>query len=150
MNKQELLRFQKFIELDLLSGCWLWKGFLTQGYGRMKINGKSLLVHRLAFLHWNDQIPRELQLDHLCRNRSCVNPEHLEIVTNQENCRRGEKYTKQFCKNGHPRISKNLYVKPSGNRDCRICTNLRTTKWRKNNPEKRLESQRKYRIKKKL
>lgn len=74
------------------TGCWEWqraKGPL--GYGRIRIGGKLYQAHRYFWEEANGPIPEGLQLDHLCRNPSCVNPDHLEPVTNAENSRRGDK-----------------------------------------------------------
>ena len=89
MNKKELQNFQKKIELDLLTGCWNWIGSKEREYGLFSCTGKIQRAHRVSYEYWNGKIPKELQIDHLCRNRSCVNPEHLEAVTARENCRRG-------------------------------------------------------------
>jgi hypothetical protein len=137
MNNKEIIRFQKKIELDILTGCWLWKGGTNHGgYGLFYTN-KMRPVHRVSYEHWNGPIPKDLQIDHLCRNPSCVNPAHLEAVTQKVNIRRGREYTKQFCKNGHPRTPENMYEMPSGKgRDCKICVKNRNEKFKSLNPEK--------------
>lgn len=69
--------------------CWLWPGNLTgDGYGRLKDNGKEVRAHRVVYEALVGSIPEGMHLHHLCRTRNCVNPEHLEPVTNQENTRR--------------------------------------------------------------
>lgn len=70
--------------------CWRWRGSIqANGYGRFRANGKTTYAHRAAYALFVGPIPDGLGLDHLCRNRWCVNPEHLEPVTQRENIRRG-------------------------------------------------------------
>jgi hypothetical protein len=66
------------------NGCWLWTGGLTHGYGRIRHNGKTPYVHRLAWEWKNGPIPEELEVDHLCEVRHCVNHDHMILVTKHE------------------------------------------------------------------
>jgi hypothetical protein len=72
------------------SGCWLWLGSLRSGYGRFSLNGKTCEAHRVSYEHLVGPIPQGMMIDHLCRTRCCINPDHLEPVTNAENIRRGQ------------------------------------------------------------
>lgn len=107
--------------------CWLWLGAKTKGYGIIRINGRNILAHRYSYELSVGSIPTGKQLDHLCRNHSCVNPSHLEIVSNKENCLRGinlnaQNARKTHCKRGHPFDEQNTYIRPdNGQRQCRIC-----------------------------
>ena len=74
------------------SGCWVWPGRLTpDGYGQCRYIGKSMLAHRLSYELHVGPIPAGLTIDHLCRNRCCVNPDHLELVTHKQNQRRRDR-----------------------------------------------------------
>lgn len=130
----DLLRFSSKI-IYLPSGCHQWTGRLDSGYGRFWCNGKTLLAHRVAWELDHGPVPAGLQLDHLCRNRGCVNPVHLEPVSLKTNVLRGAGITatnlkKTHCVRGHPLAGSSLYVTKSGHRTCRTCAVGRTRDWR--------------------
>lgn len=72
--------------------CWQWQGTLNKstGYGKKQFNGKSILAHRWVYESLLGEIPKDKVVNHLCSNRSCVNPHHLEIVSQADNCRHGK------------------------------------------------------------
>lgn len=81
-------RFEAYI--DRSGSCWEWRGAVSDnGYGRMRHNDGTFSVHRFAYERYRGPIPKDLVIDHLCRNRRCANPDHLEAVTQEENIRRG-------------------------------------------------------------
>lgn len=121
------------------TGCLEWIGTRNAaGYGQFYINKKrgTVLAHRYSYERIRGVIPTGLVLDHLCRNPKCVNPDHLEAVTQYENQRRGV-HRNQFsdithCKRGHPLSGKDLYVYRGKQRHCRACQRIRETKTREN------------------
>lgn len=114
--------------IDRTAGCWLWSGRLTEkGYGRCHIEGKERRVHRYIFEKTNGPVPDGMELDHLCRVRHCVNPEHLEVVTSRVNILRGKSLAalnaaKTHCKRGHEFNRANTIKRKGGrSRACRAC-----------------------------
>lgn len=120
-------------QVDKTESCWLWTGSLTHnGYGRMGFRGKVHRAHRLAYeLLIGGAIPDGLTLDHLCRERRCVNPAHLEAVPLRVNILRGEggaalNVRKTRCPAGHPLDGANLRRDGSNRaRRCRACKQAR-------------------------
>lgn len=113
--------------------CWLWTGGTQKGYGRFPIHnrttGKYICkpTHRFAWELLRGPIPKDKQLDHLCRVRNCVNPDHLELVTTKENVLRGIGPTamnnrKTHCKHGHPFVAENTWFTKNGYRICMTCS----------------------------
>lgn len=110
-------------KVDTSGECWLWTAATTNGYG--KFNGWR--AHRWAYVTAYGDIPDGLVLDHLCRNRACVRPDHLEAVTIRTNILRGESMTrnlsKTHCHKGHEYSETNTVMGPHNDRRCRTCRN---------------------------
>jgi hypothetical protein len=106
-------------KVHMTDGCWLWTAMLSDdGYGRIAVRRRQRYAHRVAYEQMVGPIPEGMELDHLCRNRRCVRPDHLEPVTHLENIRRAQTGR---CRRGHPLAGANLYVDPKGRRVCKQC-----------------------------
>lgn len=114
---------------DKSSTCWIWSGQPAgSGYGCLEINGKNYYAHRFGYELLRGPIAEGMVIDHLCRNKICVNPWHLEVVTQRENILRGdtlpaENLAKTHCLRGHPLSGGNLR-RYRGWRRCRACQRL--------------------------
>ena len=112
-----LKKYETRIHVDEQSQCWVWTGPTNNGYGvisrRMIINGQRVgpRIHRIFYAQLHGPIPEGLCLDHLCENKLCVNPDHLESVTREENTARWYRkrgFTFEFCKHGHPYLGNRI------------------------------------------
>lgn len=114
------------------NGCWIWlRAKRPEGYGTLDaaVEGKKYqthAAHRVSYIVFRGPIPSGLEIDHLCRQPSCINPDHLEVVTRRENVLRSRSFAainsrKKSCKSGHPLSGENLYLRPNGARVCRTC-----------------------------
>lgn len=110
-------------KVDVSEGCWNWLGTISdRGYGYFWTGERDVRAHRFGFELLVGAIPDGRELDHLCRNRACVNPDHLEAVTHEENMRRAA----TVCRQGHPLVPGNVYRYPkSGARRCCQCSGRR-------------------------
>lgn len=110
--------------------CWPWRGYVEKsGYGRFKVAGKPRGAHRVAYALAYGDPPSHLVVDHKCRNRSCVNPAHLEAVTNAVNIARGARGSQTHCKHGHEFTEENTYFAERGERVCRTCNRDRQRRY---------------------
>lgn len=152
---KDYIRFFKKVEPCPVTGCWEWTAAKVKGYGifwqggKRCNGGRNYQAHRWLWETLNGPVPMERELDHLCRNRGCVNPEHLEPVTRSVNNLRGlsPARTRQFfldkthCPKGHPYSGDNLFVGTRSNgrnyRQCRICMRAWGARTREKSREKR-------------
>lgn len=134
-------RIWRYVDTGDITGCWPWCGTISQqGYGQIYMGGKPKrrAAHRAMYELLVGPVPDGLDLDHLCRNRRCVNPAHLEPVTRSENMRRGALpvvnrlrwSSRETCKNGHPFTAENIHITPIGARVCRVCSRERAARIR--------------------
>ena len=120
-------RFWPKVDKEHPSGCWVWTASLSDtGYGNFRLVGANVQAHRWSYTELVGPIPNGLVIDHLCRNRSCVNPSHMEVVTRRVNNVRGGSpaainFAKTHCIRGHDdwRVSNS-----KGHRQCRECKRM--------------------------
>lgn len=140
LDEKRLTRFWARIDRRSAGECWEWIGPVTaNGYGRFspRVDGvlRRVMAHRVAYEDLVGPIPDGLVIDHLCRNRRCVNPLHLEPVPQFVNVMRGTgvgviNAAKQECVDGHEFTAENTYMTPRGGRACRACQRRRTRECR--------------------
>lgn len=124
-KRPEVDRFWE--KVDKSADCWEWTAYKLQGYGRFGVGSGSdhriVYAHRWAWESVSGPIPDGLTVDHLCRNRGCQNPDHMEVVTGAENTRRKPRPT--HCPQGHEYTAENLIPRKDGAKQCRECNRLR-------------------------
>jgi hypothetical protein len=125
-----------FAKIAISGDCWVWTGSRgSNGYGQFFFEGRLRKAHRVSYAMAVGPIPTGLDLDHLCRNRACVRPSHLEPVTRRENLIRGAGFiakqaAQTHCLRGHPLFGENLYRRANGKRECRVCRLERQRSWK--------------------
>jgi hypothetical protein len=125
-------RLRAKLALDPATGCMEWTGALDRkGYARLAMGeGRNKIAHRVAYEAERGPIPDGLTIDHLCRNKRCSNPDHLEAVTFAENTRRenAQRPVATHCPRGHEWTPANTYSQSNGRRTCRACRRMRDAK----------------------
>jgi len=127
LNRAELARLHRFLKIDPETNCWLWMGAKTSnGYAKWNsTSGRSVrAAHRIVYEHYKQKkIGEGLQLDHLCRIRHCVNPDHFEEVTPSENTMRQNHFerNKTHCPQNHEYNEENTRITGQNKRICRVC-----------------------------
>jgi len=109
--------------------CWDWTAAKTAGgYGELTVDSQMTYAHRFVYELQVGPIPDGLEIDHLCRNKGCVRPDHLEPVTHQENGRRAAT-RRSHCNRNHPLVDGNLSIDNRGRRECLTCKRRRGREW---------------------
>ena len=133
-------RFWEKVSGGNVDECWMWTAYAgPDQYGRFNVSGKPVLAHRWAYEHLRADIPYDLDIDHLCRNRRCVNPWHLEPVTRSINLQRVPRPS--HCTNGHLLSGSNIRMEGRARR-CIACQRDRNRRWY-SDPENRAKAIRK-------
>lgn len=136
LSKEKLEKYYVIHNNKIYNGtpCWIWLGGTGRGYGIIRVNThKQIGAHVYSYLLYKGDVPENMELDHLCRNRLCVNPDHLEAVTHKVNVERGisevgKNSQKTHCPHGHEYNEQNTLT-ISGKRYCRTCANKRRKKY---------------------
>jgi len=151
-TSEVIRRFIAKIKLNPENGCWEWQSTKKVGYGQFYLNKENprIRAHRFSYEYFTGKkIPYRLVIDHLCRNRGCVNPEHLEVVSTYENIMRGNSYTAQHaakthCIKGHEFSMQNTYYLKRKSRKgkngrleriCRACKKEKQRAWKQSHKE---------------
>ena len=130
-------KFWKRVDKRGIDDCWLWGGKIAPlGYGKLFVTGrKEVYAHRFSFMLCYGAIPDDLVVHHKCCVRACVNPNHLEVISNVDNVMRGnsplaQHARKTHCPRGHEYTESNTYLEPLSNgnfgRHCKCCMRART------------------------
>ena len=132
----EVAKKRFFQKIKKVNKCWEWQGCISsKGYGTFGFFGKWCKAHRASYMLFVGKIPEGLTIDHKCKNKKCVNPEHLRPMTMRDNILLGENCAavnakKTHCKRGHEFLKENIYPLKMKNgrnsRSCRICIKIRS------------------------
>lgn len=140
LKEGPLKRFSVKYQIDVRSACWIWvAGCMTSGYGQFYDGTRDVGAHRWSYKNFIGEIPENLEIDHLCENKLCVNPEHLEAVSRQVNMKRYHTNHRAYvgqrshCKNGHPMCEDNTYRSlKTGLTFCKTCRKTNRARYKLN------------------
>ena len=126
-------------KIELFGECWIWSGYVSKGgYGQFSVGRKTVLAHRFSHFAFIGDVADDLQVDHVCRNPSCVNPDHLQAITRIQNRRRGKDIiggeVRTHCRHGHMLSAENVY-EWRGKKACKVCRRNSVRKFRKDSVE---------------
>ena len=130
-----IFNFTLFLQFRILltSGCWLWTAYTNHaGYGQFRLRKTTVRAHRVMYATWVGAIPDGYEVDHLCKVRHCVTPEHLRLIDAESHRQQGAEYlsNRDTCVNGHPYTDENTRRRPDRRRDCLECHSHRKTLYR--------------------
>lgn len=117
---------------DRSSECWVWTGYVDRyGYGKISFHGRIVGAHRVAYMLTKGDIPVDMQVDHICWETLCINPDHLRLLPFIESVTRQRSMLRTHCSHGHEMTSTNTYVKPGrpNTRTCRACNRDRVAEY---------------------
>ena len=155
MDEKMKERFWIKVDKRIPDGCWEWKGaILKNGYGRFWDGERNVLAHRFVYELCIHRITEKQHLDHICSNRGCVNPSHLQVLSNRENILKGngptaKNFRKTLCKRGHI-LTAGKFKQNGEWRICLECAKETRRKWLRNNRETAREATRKWRANKRI
>lgn len=146
MSDRRFALFMAKISICKVTGCWHWLGHTNKVslYGQFWDGKRVVGAHVYSYIYHKGPVPEGLDLDHLCRVRRCVNPDHLEPVSRRENLLRGATFiaiaaSKTSCIRGHEFTQENTYRAANGTRQCRQCRRILSLRWADKNRDRRRE-----------
>lgn len=129
LTSSSVSRFFRRVEFNE-NGCWLWPTRDRLGYGQFGIGERKYLAHRVAYIIAHGEIPPGCEIDHICNERACCNPLHLQALTTREHIDQTVE-RRSACRSGHTYVDGSWFVNHSGRRECRICAREKKARWQR-------------------